>query len=494
MSLKTDNYRKQLDIWKEHIKQDNNKIVINMSKIKDKTIAISSKNEIELKGKGDWNFLNKADTDTMININPSKEKKEFTITKMNDIEIEQEPEEIIFNDDYNVVPDTVTRGVRVAIEKIPKQLEEESVSEDIDVLKNIKKRNDNKYEKYQEMIKSTVNVQKSNQRVVIRDVSKQKHRQAEKEFLLKVQKENEYLRKGILPRDCYIECTKDHIYKNVININVNKKNNINERVDFASGAEIYNNNENLNNVQINNENNVQMSNTANLSNSNNKVIIYQTKENTSSYVTFNNEKTVNGNQIYQKTKEIYKNTEMVNSPIKNVIKEQIAQSADGAMENKQIIENNQQVIYRPVIVTQNEQAMADVAVNNNNEHVNSESRKNFNSEELKSEEIAHSSYGASYNAKYVVINNNQNEGFATMEMHNVNYQTGGNNLNKEEEHEDVNNYNEEQNQDQEEGNANVDSDNANEAMENKKYLNEINNEEQNDNDDNYQPRDSGKNE
>ena len=126
----------------------------------------------------------------MITINGGKNII-FDITKENSIEIEHEPEDIIFNDDYNIVPEAVTRRVRAVIEKISKRSEEESASEQIDVLNDIRFYPE-KNEMYDKLFRERYENTRT-QRIIIRDITGMKRQEAEKEFLLKVKKENESL-------------------------------------------------------------------------------------------------------------------------------------------------------------------------------------------------------------------------------------------------------------------------------------------------------------
>ena len=56
----------------------------------------------------------------------------------NELLIENDNEEILINDDYNIVEENYTRPIRANIKKI-QEFSEESVSSEYDVLKGIKK-------------------------------------------------------------------------------------------------------------------------------------------------------------------------------------------------------------------------------------------------------------------------------------------------------------------------------------------------------------------
>lgn len=147
---------------------------------------------VETEQKVDWNQYNLPEMDTMININGGRSQTVFDITKEDSVDIEQEPEDIIFNDDYNIVPEAATRRVRAVIEKLPKGQEEESASEQIDVLNDIRLYENNGM--YNEVLRTRYDTTTGNQRVIIRDITGAQRQQAEKEFLLKVKRDNEQLR------------------------------------------------------------------------------------------------------------------------------------------------------------------------------------------------------------------------------------------------------------------------------------------------------------
>ena len=221
-----------------------------------KTTEISSNQIYDSQIQNDWNKTNKTEIITKIDISPIYKKKRsisFDITKEDSIDITKDNDEIIFNDDYNVVSEYLTRDVRAQIDKIP-QSTDESVSEEIDVLGGIKKHTE-KYGVYDKMIKATFDVIKSKQNVIIRDVSFQKR----KEYLLKQKKEH-ILR----------NCNSEKNYRIIYNQGDNKINQNSVSVKTGSNNQS-DNKTNLKNVSIKTGSNNQKILSSSVNNGNNNL-------------------------------------------------------------------------------------------------------------------------------------------------------------------------------------------------------------------------------
>ena len=75
-----------------------------MKKEKSKNLSKQRVQPVILKGnEKNWNKINKKENDVKLSIDKSIKKDNFQLTKENEILIENDTEEILVNDDYNIV-------------------------------------------------------------------------------------------------------------------------------------------------------------------------------------------------------------------------------------------------------------------------------------------------------------------------------------------------------------------------------------------------------
>ena len=163
--------------WNNYIKE-RNVIKINMPVRKARKLPLS-KNRIQpviLKGKEKtWNTCNKKENDTKIQIDKTVKKTTFNISKESDIYIENEAEEILVNDDYNIVEENYARPIRANIRKV-EDYTEESASSEYDILKNITKHED-QINQFKELVSESIKI--SGQKIIINDISGKYKRKVE---------------------------------------------------------------------------------------------------------------------------------------------------------------------------------------------------------------------------------------------------------------------------------------------------------------------------
>ena len=155
--------------WNKNIRE-RNEIKLNMLTRKSRR-HILSKHRVQpviLKGKeSNWNKIVKRENDTKLQIDKSPKKANFVLTKDIEFQIENEAEEILVNDDYNIVEENYSRPIRANIRKV-EDLTEESVSSDYDILKNIH-RHESQFNQFKEMVSESLKI--FGQKVIINDVS-----------------------------------------------------------------------------------------------------------------------------------------------------------------------------------------------------------------------------------------------------------------------------------------------------------------------------------
>ena len=71
-------------------------------------------------------YINQKENDVKLSIDKSAKKDNFQLSKENEILIENDTEEILVNDDYNIVEENYSRPIRDNIRKVQDNLEEES--------------------------------------------------------------------------------------------------------------------------------------------------------------------------------------------------------------------------------------------------------------------------------------------------------------------------------------------------------------------------------
>ena len=155
--------------WNKNIRE-RNEIKINMSTRKSRR-QLLSKHRVKpviLKGRdSNWNKIVKRENDTKLQIDKSAKVTNFVLSKDIEFQIENEAEEILVNDDYNIVEENYSRPIRANIRKV-EDLTEESVSSDYDVLKNIRG-HESQFNQFKEMVSESLKI--CGQKVIINDVS-----------------------------------------------------------------------------------------------------------------------------------------------------------------------------------------------------------------------------------------------------------------------------------------------------------------------------------
>ena len=117
----------------------------------------------------DWNDTNKEHNDANIMLESTTKKNNFVFSKENEVFLQNEKEEIIVNDDYNIVEENYTRPIRANIKKIP-DVSEESMCSEYDVLKGIPKYDGQNY-LYKNIVSESVKI--NGQNIIINDISGQ---------------------------------------------------------------------------------------------------------------------------------------------------------------------------------------------------------------------------------------------------------------------------------------------------------------------------------
>lgn len=123
--------------WNKSInKRKEININMTMKKEKSKNLSKQRVQPVILKGnEKNWNKINKKENDVKLSIDKSIKKDNFQLSKENEILIENDTEEILVNDDYNIVEENYSRPIRANIRKVPDNLEEESSSSEYDIFK-----------------------------------------------------------------------------------------------------------------------------------------------------------------------------------------------------------------------------------------------------------------------------------------------------------------------------------------------------------------------
>ena len=156
--------------WNKNIKE-RNEIKINMPtrKIKRQTLSKQRVKPVILvaKEKSNWNKVIKKENETKLQIDKSIKKTNFVLSKENEVLIENETEEILINDDYNIVEENYSRPIRANIRKI-EDITEESVSSEYDILKNIHK-HESQFNQFKELVSESIKI--NGQKVIINDIS-----------------------------------------------------------------------------------------------------------------------------------------------------------------------------------------------------------------------------------------------------------------------------------------------------------------------------------
>ena len=125
----------------------------NLSKQRIQPFVISGK-------ENNWNNLTTKENESKLTIKGIEKKK----TKEND-------EEVLFNDDYNIIKENHIRPILANIKKVQDQ-SEESMSSEIDVLRNIKKYN-GQFDQYKDMVLDSIRSSgQPHRNVIINDISR----------------------------------------------------------------------------------------------------------------------------------------------------------------------------------------------------------------------------------------------------------------------------------------------------------------------------------
>ncbi len=122
-----------------------------------------------------WNDLITEQKDADIHLEKTENNQNnFVLSRGDEVHIQNEPEEILVNDDYNIIEENYTRPIRANIKKI-QEFSEESVSSEYDVLKGIQKYM-GEY-RYKDLVNESVKIK--GQQVIINDISGKYPRRAE---------------------------------------------------------------------------------------------------------------------------------------------------------------------------------------------------------------------------------------------------------------------------------------------------------------------------
>ena len=159
--------------WNKLIKT-RREVQINMAVRKRKKGALSKQRvqPVIIKGtnknKNNWNDIIKKQKESNIKIDKTeKEDNNFTFAKGDEVFIENQSDEILVNDDYNIVEQNYTRPIRANIHKVQEYSEEESKSSDYNVLNGIEKYQGQII--YKDLINQSLKIQR--QKVIINDIS-----------------------------------------------------------------------------------------------------------------------------------------------------------------------------------------------------------------------------------------------------------------------------------------------------------------------------------
>ena len=155
--------------WNKTIKE-RNVIKINMpTRKKRQNISKQRIQPIILKGtaKANWNNVIKKEHDSKLEIDKSIKKANFVFSKGNEVYIENDTDEILINDDYNIVEENYARPIRAYIRKVEEPTEESATS-DYDILNHIRK-HDDQFNQFKELVNESVKM--NGQKVVINDIS-----------------------------------------------------------------------------------------------------------------------------------------------------------------------------------------------------------------------------------------------------------------------------------------------------------------------------------
>ena len=156
--------------WNKNIKE-RNEIKINMPtrRIKRQILTKQRVKPVILvaKEKSNWNKVIKKENETKLQIDKSIKKTNFVLSKENEVLIENETEEILINDDYNIVEENYSRPIRANIRKI-EDITEESVSSEYDILKNIHK-HESQFNQFKDLVSESIKI--NGQKVIINDIS-----------------------------------------------------------------------------------------------------------------------------------------------------------------------------------------------------------------------------------------------------------------------------------------------------------------------------------
>ena len=155
--------------WNESIKEKN-EIKINMptKKVKKPNMQKERIKPVIIKGKeNNWNKIVKQENDSKLQIDKSVKKPIFELSKEKEIYIENEAEEVLINDDYNIVEENYSRPIRANIRKI-EDFTEESASSEYDILKNIRK-HESQFNQFKELVTESIKV--NGQKIIINDIS-----------------------------------------------------------------------------------------------------------------------------------------------------------------------------------------------------------------------------------------------------------------------------------------------------------------------------------
>ena len=159
--------------WNKLIKT-RREVQINMAIRKRKKGALSKQRvqPVIIKGtnknKNNWNDIIKKQKESNIKIDKTKkEDNNFTFAKGDEVFIENQSDEILVNDDYNIVEQNYTRPIRANIHKVQEYSEEESKSSDYNVLNGIEKYQGQII--YKDLINQSLKIQR--QKVIINDIS-----------------------------------------------------------------------------------------------------------------------------------------------------------------------------------------------------------------------------------------------------------------------------------------------------------------------------------
>ena len=115
-------------------------------------------------------FVIKGKENNWNNLTTKEKESKLTIRDIEKKKIKENEEELLFNDDYNMIKENHIRPIFANIKKV-QEIFDESISTEIDVLRNIKIYN-GQFDQYKDKILDSIRISSSPQNVIINDISR----------------------------------------------------------------------------------------------------------------------------------------------------------------------------------------------------------------------------------------------------------------------------------------------------------------------------------